>query len=197
MRFAIIVPLVLALTMGRALAQPVEEPPPTPAPPVPVPAPQPQPHGSQPPPYQTQPQPYGPQPDAMPVPCGPGATDARCLKQILETDPAYAAAKGRRTTGIVLTAVGPSVGVVTMLVAGMVAIVRDIGCSRNCSYTSEKVAAGVGGGMAVLGLAVGIPLIVSGGNEMAAIRDHYLNQLPRAGLTLGPGHAMLTTTWSF
>jgi len=196
MRIVIVAVLIGALA-GPAQAQPVEEP--TPAPPLNQPYP-PQPYPPQPQPYPPQPQPQPqayPQPYAVPMGCVPGATDARCLKQILEADPAYSAAKGRRTMGIVLTAVGPSVGVLTMLVAGMVALLKDIGCDRSCDYTSEKVAAGVGGGLVIVGLAVGIPMISSGSREMAAIRMHYLQQAPRAGLSFGRNHALLSTTWSF
>lgn len=196
MRIVTIAVFAATLTMSQlALAQPVEEDPPTPAPPVP----------SQPQPYPPRPQPYA-QPYAVPVGCVPGATDARCLKQILEADPAYRAAKGRRTTGIVFTAVGSSLGLVTMVVAGLVALVKSMesvcltsGCPppRYHSYTGEKIAAGVGAGLVVLGVAAGVPMIASGSREMRVIRTRYLNQGPRAALSFGRQHALLSTTWSF
>jgi hypothetical protein len=181
--------LTAVLATGRlAQAQPAEETP-TPAPPV----------------YSAQPQPHA-YPYAVPIGCVPGATDARCLKQILEADPAYRAAKSRRTTGIVLTAVGSSLGVMTMVVAGIVALVKSLesvcltsGCPppRYHTYTSEKIASGVGAGLVIVGVAAGVPMITSGSREMRVIRTHYLNQVPRPALSFGRQHALLSTTWSF
>jgi hypothetical protein len=197
----ILVMVVGTLSVGSAHAQPE----PVDLQPAP---PQPQPY-----PPQPQPQPYPPQPQPPPTyyvapgtGCPPGLTPTRrgCVNLSVEADPAYQAARSRRTTGIVVAAVLPSIGVVTIAVASFVALARSADCNyyygssyTTCSksYTSEKIAIGVGAAMVVVGLAVGIPVAVSASRQMQMIRAMY--SMPRASLDVGPDRAVLVTSWAF
>ena len=162
------------------LAQPIEVEP-APAPPVLVPAP---------------PAPPG----YVAVACPPGSTDRACLKPLLETNPQYVAARGRRNSGIVLTSVGSGIGIIAMAAAWASYMTRDASClwsGCNNNYTGERVAAGLGGGLVIVSLAVGIPMIVSGSREMRFIRNQYLSPMPMPMVSVGAGHAAFGATWRF
>ncbi len=142
-----------------------------------------------------------PPPQVVAVPCmGPGH-DKACLKQVLDMDPRYRAARARRNGGIVLTSVGSGVGAVAMLVAWTSYMSRDVGdmfCTscRN-DYTGEKIAAIAGASLLVVSLAVGIPTIVSGSREMRFIRNQYLLQMPVPTVSVGPHQTTVGAAWRF
>jgi hypothetical protein len=168
-----------------ALAQPIEVEP-VPAPPVMVPAPAPVPP---------------PPPGYVAIACPPGSTDRACLKPLLETNPQYVAARSRRNSGIVLTSVGSGIGIVALAAAWASYAAREGTCwsYSGChnSYTGEKIAAGLGGGLVIVALAVGIPMMVSGSREMRFVRNQYLNPMPVPVVSVGAQHATFGAAWRF
>jgi hypothetical protein len=140
-------------------------------------------------------------PEVVAVPCyaGPRA-DSACLKQVLDMDPQYRAARARRTGGIVLTAVGSGVGVIALAAAWASYASRDIEnlfSTHQNDYTGEKVVAIAGASLIVVSLAVGIPTIVSGSREMRFIRAQYLSRIPMPAISVGPQRASFGAVWRF
>jgi hypothetical protein len=141
-------------------------------------------------------------------PSGPGGrprvamTGKQLHRYLQETNEEYVSAKGRRTGGIVLTAVGGGLGLLIGAVAGMVyGICEDINTwdtDDDCISARNWMIGGfVGLGVS---LAVGIPLIVSGSNRMTEIRHEYIHgTVPRVSLQLDGrrGGGRLGLTWTF
>lgn len=135
-----------------------------------------------------------------PVACPMGAMNEKgCMQPFLETNHQYLVARSRRNTGIVLTSVGSGVGLIAMVGAWASYMGRSAGCLWSCnnSYTGERAVAGVGGGLFIVSLAVGIPLIVSGSREMRFVRSQYLNLVPVPTVDLGSRHASFGATLRF
>jgi hypothetical protein len=126
--------------------------------------------------------------------------DERCLEQLLLGIPEYQEATRKRRLGVVLTSVGVGVGATMMVVAGLMAEFRENWClfspCRPADHTGEKIAVGIGGALAVAGLAAGIPLIVSGTNQRRAIRGRFLGA-PVVSLGTGSGETVLLARWEF
>jgi hypothetical protein len=136
-----------------------------------------------------------------PVLCLPGLdpTSRPCLSQRLELDPRYQRARGRRNAGIALTTVG-GLGGASLVIAGIwsfYAFLAELGSSgRSESFAAPGYLAIVGGGAMVVGLAVGIPLLVSGARGMRSAR-RVLESIPGPVVSIGPGRAMVGASWRF
>ena len=143
------------------------------------------------------------------VPCGGGMEcliDTQAFKLALKADPDYGAATGKLVAGVVVTALGG----VAALILGFVALInaaveedcRDYphGCGDNSTPASSKFAIGSVVSLGV-GLAVGLPLLISGASGRTAIRQRIMQQQRASqagfGLIGGPGQAGLGVRYTF
>jgi hypothetical protein len=126
-----------------------------------------------------------PPPVVRPILPAPTLTYKGLHRHLLDSNEDYRSARRRRTGGIVLAAVGGSLG---MLVG--------IAGSAAWSEGEEDARGAAIGGLAVgiTSLAVGISMAVSGQREMREIRQAYL---PRIGLAVGPGTGHVQAAWQF
>ena len=148
-------------------------------------------------------------PSAMSSPSNPALPMNRdsFLEQQLEADPEYQSARTRKRAGIVVASVGAGVGAAVMIVAAVSYGLRGLciplgapeghGSCPSPDATGEKIAAGIGGGLLLAGLAAGIPLINSGATRMQRIREHYAKLVPVPLVNVGPQQAVFGATWRF
>ena len=151
-----------------------------------------------------------PPPEVAPPPPPPASTlppsyDARAEKErrrdlhrwLMDNDPEYRGARGRRTAGIVVTSVVGSIGLLVTLVGGLVWAICD-GFDGSC----DDAAGWAIGGLVTLGvgLGVGIPLIVSGQSRINEIRERASRGsawLPRVRLSFRQRGGRLGLGWEF
>jgi hypothetical protein len=196
----IFVSLTLSSTAG---AQEVDEPglspsqapAPQPSQPEAVPAPEPAP--------ETAPTPEAPQPDqtypAQPPPLF--LSSHHLHRYLLDTDPDYRSARGRKIAGIVVASAGGGLGLVigltSLMLYGICEGDSGYGALRSSCDPERNWAIGGFVGMGVA-LAVGIPLILSGSGEMKAIRlERQLQLRPHVDLSLRHGGATFSARWIF
>ena len=123
----------------------------------------------------------------------------RCLDGVFRGIPEYQEAVLRRRAGAELIAFGAGGGGGLMTLAAVMAGFENwclLGACPRPDYTKEKIMAGIGAAMFAIGLAVGIPLYVSGTSARDAIRARYLGG-PIVSMGAGPGQGLVSAWWLF
>ena len=110
----------------------------------------------------------------------------------METNPEYRDARDRRLAGILVSTIGPGVGLIVGLIGALAWGLCD-GFERDAVCRTERFVAIGGFATAGLSLAVGIPLIVTGHMRMKEIR---FQQTPYT-LSVDSGGARLGLRWWF
>jgi len=145
------------------------------------------------------------------APVQPLTMDRRQLQRyLMDTDPEYASARGKRTGGIVLASVGGGLGLVIGLTAALVfAICEDTGSydyyggystsyNPDCDAERNWIIGGFVG--AAVSLAVGLPLAISGHRRAKEILlERIQGRAPQVSLRLDRqgGGGQLGLTWAF
>jgi hypothetical protein len=128
-------------------------------------------------------------------------SDRYLHRYLLDTDPYYRSARGRKIAGIVVTSAGGGLGLVigltSLMLYGLCEGDSGYGVFRESCDPERNWAIGGFVGMGVA-LAVGIPLILSGSSEMKAIRRMQQQQMrPQLDLSVRHGGATFSARWTF
>lgn len=112
-------------------------------------------------------------------------------------DPEWQSGRSRRLAGILLTSIGGGVGLGLGALAGIgwlgCSVTNDVYHDSNCS--GWAIASVTGFVLLGVSLAAGIPLIVSGNNQMKQVQYRYV--YPQVGIDVRPGGGRLQLSWRY